>query len=184
MSHIEIETAAIILVLIAAFVVRLIRKPKDRYGKRWEPLAAIIGGSAQGSRLKGSYQGLPIMARIGGEGDETPNYFYEVTVTLGPAPKDWALSFTGEKFLGSGTKAWRIKSKDDDLRTRLADAGAVAAVQDWPNHPEITFKGKTGTLHYWQRASGMYDLPSVEAFQAQLELLAKLSAMNRQANVD
>jgi hypothetical protein len=174
--------ATAVIILIGLGAAAQLRKSRNIYGKLWGPLTPLVKGSARDSRLIGTYQGLPIAARIGGDGGETPSYFYELTATPGPAPQDWALSFTGEKFLGTGTKTWRVKSKDDALRQRLTDAGAAAAMQAWSRQPEITFKGKNGTLHYWEKAEGMYDLPSVEAFQAQLDLLTKLSAMNRQAN--
>ncbi len=183
----EIEygvSAALVVIAAVLAAARFARKSRNQYGKLWAPLAPLVNGTAHGSRLSGTYQKMPVLARIGGGSDEEAEFFYELTLTPGPAPKDWALSFTGEKFLGTGTKTWRVKSKDDDLRQRLTDAGAAAAVQNWPSHPEITYKGKNGTLHYWKRAEGMYDIPSVEDFQAQLDLLAKLAQFNRQTNTE
>ena len=103
-------------------------------------------------------------------------------MTPGITAKDWALSYTGEKFLGTGTKTWRVKSRDDDLKLRLTDAGAVTTIQNWSGQPEIAYKSKSGTLHYWQRVSGPYDVPSPEAFQAQLDLLSRLAEINREVN--
>jgi hypothetical protein len=174
--------AAVVVLLIVLLAVRALRKSKNIYGKLWSPLIPLVNGSAQGSRLSGTYQGMPLTARIAGGPYEEPSYYYELTMTLGGAAGDWSLAYTGEKFLGTGAKTWRVKSKDDDLRQRLTEAGAVTAIQSWANQPEITYKSRNGTLHYWQRVEGMYDLPTPEAFQAQLDLLAALAKINRQAN--
>lgn len=181
----EIELAAGIIVAavpIVLLIARFLRRANDQYGRLWGPLAALVNGSAQGSRMTGTYQEMPVTARLTGGGEDDAAYYYELTMTPGPAPSDWSLAFTGEKFLGTGTKTWRVKSKDDDLRQRLTDAGAVAAIQDWPSQPDVTYKGKTGVLTYRSRVGGAFDLPSVEQFQAQLDLMARLSKLNTQVN--
>ncbi len=174
--------AAIVVVLIVLLAVVIARRRRNVYGKLWAPLLPLVNGSARDSRLSGTYRRMPVTARIAGSGDENPSYHYELTLTPGAAAGDWALSHTGEKFLGTGTKTWRVKSKDDALRLRLTEAGAVGAIQNWASQPEITYKSKSGALHYWQRVEGMYSVPSPEEFQAQLDLLARLAEINREAN--
>lgn len=174
--------AAVVVLLIVLLVVAIRRKGKNVYGKLWLPLIPLVNGSAQGSRLTGTYQGISLTARIGGGGEENPAYHYELTMTPGIAAGDWSLAYTGEKFLGTGAKTWRVKSRDEDLRQRLTDAGAVTAIQSWVDQPEIAYKSKSGTLHYWQRVEGMYDIPTPEQFQQQLDLLAGLAKINRQVN--
>lgn len=176
-----IAVAVVLVILIAFLVVRFVRSANNRYGKLWGPLAAIINGKAQGSRLSGTYRGLPVAARITGGGEDTP-YYYELTMTPGPSPQDWALAYTGEKFLGTGTKAWRVKSKDDGLQRRMTDAGAALAVQTLTGQPDITYKSKNGVLTYRTQTNGAFDIPSLEQFQAQLDLLAQLSELNSKAN--
>lgn len=174
--------AAIIILAIVLIVIAARRKPRNAYGKLWAPLIPLVNGTAQGSRLLGTYGGMPVAARIAGAGEENPAYHYELTMTAGSAAGDWSLAYTGEKFLGTGAKTWRVKSKDGDLAPRLTEAGAVAAIQQWADQPEISYKAKSGTLHYWQRVDGMRDVPTPEAFQAQLDLLAQLAQINQQAN--
>lgn len=175
--------AAVAVVLIVLLVIARTRRGKNAYGKLWAPLIPLVNGSAQGSRLSGTYAGMPVSARLAGEGGEAPAYHYELTLTHGAATGDWALSYTGEKFLGTGVKTWRVKSKDDALARRLTESGAVTALQTWGSQPEITYKSKSGTLHYWQRVDGMYDVPSPEEFAAQLDLLSNLANLNRQVNI-
>ena len=177
-----IAIAAVLVLLIVFLVVRFLRSANSRYGKLWGPLAALVSGKAQGSRLSGTYRGMPVAARITGGGEDTP-YYYELTMTPGPSPQDWSLGFTGEKFLGTGTKAWRVRSKDDGLQRRLTDAGAALAVQDLAGQPDITFKGKNGVLTYRTQTNGAFDIPTVDQFKAQLDLLAQLSELNGKANV-
>ena len=66
---------------------------------------------------------------------------------------------------------------------RLSATGAVDAIRAWPSQPEVTYKSRGGTLHYWQRVEGMYAVPTPDEFRAQLELLARLARINRQADV-
>lgn len=177
-----IMVIAVVLVLLIAFViVRFVRSANNRYGKLWGPLAALINGKAQSSRLAGTYRGMPVAARITGGGEDTP-YYYELTMTPGPSPQDWSLGFTGEKFLGSGAKAWRVRSKDDGLQRRLTDAGAPLVVQNIVGQPDITFKGKNGILIYRTQTNGAFDLPTADQFKAQLDLLAQLSELNGKVN--
>ncbi len=176
-----IAIAVILVILIALLAVRFVKSANNRYGKLWGPLAAMINGKAQGSRLSGTYRGMPVAARITGGGEDTP-FYYELTMTPGLAPQDWALGFTGEKFLGTGAKAWRVKTKDEGLHRRLTDAGAAQAVQSLPGQPDITYKGKNGVLTYRTQTNGAFDLPSADQFKAQLDLLAQLSDLNRKAN--
>lgn len=178
-----IAIAAILVILIALLVVRFFRSANNRYGKLWGPLAALVGGKAQGSRLAGTYRGMPVAARITGGGEDTP-FYYELTMTPGPAPQDWSLGFTGEKFLGSGTKAWRVKSKDDGVQRRLSDAGAALAVQNLSGQPDITYKGKNGVLTYRTQTEGAFDLPTADQFKSQLDLLAHLAELNGEANTN
>lgn len=173
--------ALALVILIAFLIVRFARSANTRYGRLWGPLAALVNGKAQSSRLAGTYRGMPVAARITGGGEDTP-YYYELTMTPGPSPQDWSLGYTGEKFLGSGTKAWRVKSKDDGLQRRLNDAGASLAVQSLTGQPDITFKGKNGILTYRTQTNGAFDLPTADQFKAQLDLLAQLSELNGKAN--
>lgn len=174
--------AAIIVLAVIFIVFAIRRKPRNAYHKLWAPLIPLVHGAAQGSRLSGNYAGMPVTARIAGAGEETPAYHYELTMTPGPSGVDWSLAYTGEKFLGTGAKTWRIKTKDEELCRRLADAGATAAIQAWADQPEIAYKSKSGTLHYWQGVAGMGDVPSPDALQAQLDLLASLAKINKQVN--
>lgn len=175
---------AFAVVIVVLIVVVSARRGKNVYGRLWAPLIPLVGGTAQGSRLSGRHHGMPLTARIAGDADENPAFHYELTLTPGLTTGDWALSYTGEKFLGTGAKAWRVKSKDDALRQRLTEVGAVAAVQDWPDHPDITYKSKSDTLHYWQRVAGAHDVPTPEAFGAQLDLLSRLAEIGRRTATD
>lgn len=145
-------------------------------------LAPLVGGTTRANVLSGTYEGSPMRARIVGDGSEGNPYAYEVSFMPGPQGQNWSLTFTGQKFLGTGEKAWRVKSKDELLAQRLSEAGAAAAMQNWPGTPEITYNAKSGNLEYRDRAEGEYAVPAPGRFEAQLTLLARLAQWQREIN--
>ncbi len=177
----ELEIAAAVLVL-AGGAAALLRRPRDRSVALWAPLARLVGGTTRAHVMTGAYQNTPLRARIVGEGTEGSPYAYELTLTPGAQGQNWSLTWTGQKFLGTGEKTWRIKSKDETLAQRLTDAGAAEAVQGWPSTPEINYNAKSGSLEYRDRAGGQYAVPSVEQFEAQLALMSKLASLQRTLN--
>ncbi len=132
--------------------------------------------------MSGTFDGLPVRARIVGDGSEGNPYAYEVSFMPGSQGQNWSLTFTGQKFLGTGEKTWRVKSKDELLAGRLTEAGASEALQGWPSTPEITYNAKSGNLEYRDRSEGEYAVPAPEQFQAQLTLLSRLVQMHREIN--
>lgn len=177
----EIEIALGALALLGG-IAALLRKPRDPSVTRWLPLARLVEGTTRQNVMVGVFEGIPLRARIVGSGSEGNPFTYELSFMPGAQGQNWSLTFTGQKFLGTGEKAWRVKSRDETLAGRFAEAGAAQSMQGWPSTPEITYNAKSGNLEYRDRAGGEYALPSVEDFQSQLVLLAKLIAMHRQVN--
>ncbi len=178
----EIEIVVGIVVVAAGGAAAWLRRPRDRSIAAWAMLAPLVSGTTRANVLSGTYNGLPMHARIVGDGSEGNPYAYEVSFAPGPQGQNWSLTFTGQKFLGTGEKAWRVKSKDELLAQRLTDAGAASAVQGWPSTPEITYNAKSGNLEYRDRADGEYAVPTPEQFGAHLTLLSRLAQMQREAN--
>jgi hypothetical protein len=171
-----VDAAVGAAVVIAAAAVWAARRGRDRFAPVWRPLLAIIGGQSRAGRISGTYSGMPVEARIAEDGDGAS--FWELSLTLPGGGADWSLTYTGQKFLGSGTKAWRIKSKDEGVPVRMGDAGALDLVRQWPTYPEIDYKAKTGLLSYRENVGGPYAVPAPDAFRAQLDLLVKLAELN------
>lgn len=78
-----------------------------------------MSGSSKGNTLTGSYNGMPVQAKIKSvsDGDNSTEYYYELTLMPGTQGKDWALSYTGDKMLGFGSKSWLKR------RTRRSSSG-------------------------------------------------------------
>jgi hypothetical protein len=173
----------LLLVLIVIGFIWYIRRFNDRLATLWPPLAAVVGGAAKSTTLAGTYQGYPVKARMASESDDSStDYFWEVTQTVDPRGRDWSASYTGDKLLGRGEQAWRLKTKDDALARRLADAGLLRHLEAWPTRPAISFKARNGALLYRERAKGIYNLPDSETFTRQLELLIAIARVNQEHN--
>jgi hypothetical protein len=164
-------------------VVVYLKKANAKYAQLWAPLAGFVSGTAKGSKLTGTFNGMPAQARINAVSDDnSTDYFFELVLTPGAQGKDWSLSYTGDKLLGMGAKSWHVKTKDEGLKQRLSDGGALATIQQWSGFPEITYKSKAGTLKYSVQVNGMYAIPGLDEFKTQLELLSRLAEVNRQVN--
>lgn len=175
---------AVVLVVIIALVVWYIKKANAKYTQLWGALAGPINGTAKGNSLTGTYQNMPVTAKITATNNDNSNtYFYNLEAKPGSQGQDWSVSYTGDKMLGLGAKAWRIKAKDDALAQRLEAAGAVAALQPFTNYPTITYKAKAGTLTYNTQVRNAYAVPSPDEFQQQLALLQQLAQIQQQVNL-
>jgi hypothetical protein len=99
--------------------------------------------------MTGSYEGKPVQARINSVGDDdSAKYYYELTMTPGGQGKDWSLSYIGDKLLGLGQKSWHVKTKDEALKQRLIDGGALALIERWNGYPDVSYKAGKGVLKY------------------------------------
>ena len=174
----------VVIALIAAFVVWIVKRSNAKYAQLWPALASMVDGTFKSSKMTGTYNGMPVQARINAvSNDNSTEYFYELTLTPGAQGKDWALSYTGDKLLGLGEKHWHIKTKDHALEQRLSALGVIDLIEDWRGHPNVTYKSKHGILKYETRVHNAFELPAPDQFKAQLDLLARLAQINAQANV-
>jgi len=183
MEAVIIVGAVVIIALIAWGVVAWTEKANKKYQELWSAVAGTVNGTVKGNSLTGTYNGVPVQARINAVSDDNSSTYYcEITLSPGAQGKDWSLSYSGEKLLGTGAKSWQIKTKDNALKQRLAEAGALAAMQNWPVYPEVIYKSGRGSLKYEEVVGGMYAVPDAPEFQARLELLARLAEINKQVN--
>lgn len=176
---------ALIVALFVWLVIWIIKRSNAKYAQLWGGLTGEVNGSFKGSKMTGTYQGMPLAARINAvsDGDNSSDYFWVLTLTPGAGGKDWSLSYTGEKMLGLGAKSWQVKTKDEALKERLIAAGAPEIMAAWPSHPSITYKAKHGTLTYENKVGGAFSIPGPDEFKSQLNLLSQLSQVNQQANL-
>ncbi|PLS79245.1 MAG: hypothetical protein CYG59_14250 [Chloroflexi bacterium] len=174
--------AIVFIAAIAVLVVVYLKKANAKYAQLWAPLAGFVSGTSKGSKLTGTFNSMPVQARINAVSDDnSTDYFYELVLTPGAQGKDWSLSYTGDKLLGMGAKSWHVKTKDDGLKQRLAES-VLPTLEQWPSFPEITYKAKGGTLKYAIKVKSMYAIPGLDEFKQELELLARLGEINRQVN--
>ncbi len=174
--------AIVFIAAIAVLVVVYLKKANAKYAQLWAPLAGFVSGTSKGSKLTGTFNSMPVQARINAVSDDnSTDYFYELVLTPGAQGKDWSLSYTGDKLLGMGAKSWHVKTKDDGLKQRLAET-VLPTLERWPSFPEITYKAKGGTLKYAIKIKSMYAIPGLDEFKQELELLARLGEINRQVN--
>lgn len=169
--------------LIAWFLIWSTRKSNAEYAKLWGRIAGLVNGTSKGNRMTGTYQGAPVEAEIKmfSDDDET-TYYYKLSLAPGGRGQDWSVRYGGERLFGSGKQHWHVKTKDDALKARLVAARVLELVAVRPQHTEVNYKAKLGTLVYQEDATGAFDVPAPEEFKAQLELLARLADVNRQVN--
>jgi hypothetical protein len=177
--------ALLIVAAVAAFVVWFVKRSHARYTEAWGPLLPLVeGGSSKGSRMTGTYQGMPVSARVRAVSDSdnsNTTYFFEASLTGAAVGRDWAIRYGGQKLLGFGEKVWHVTTKDDALKARLEGSGEFADVAQL-GYPTVTYKARRGEILYSEQVSGMFDIPRPERFSAQLELLARLARLNSQSN--
>lgn len=177
--------ALLIVAGVAAFVVWFVKRSNARYAEAWAALTPLVeGGASKGSRMTGTYQGMPVAARVRPVSDSdnsSTTYFFETSLTAAPVGRDWTIRHGGQKLLGFGEKVWHVSTKDDALKARLEGSGEFAEVARL-GFPTVTYKARRGELLYSEQVSGMFDIPRPERFSAQLELLARLARLNSRAN--
>lgn len=179
----------IAIAAIAALVVWFLKRSYKKYAEAWATLAPIVGGASKGSKMTGTYENLPVAARINAvsDGDNNTSYFFEIKLTTSPAGneprgKDWKILYGGEKLLGFGEKRWHVSTKDETLKRQLEGSGVIQEVERSGNFPSVTYRAKRGELEYSERVGGMFAIPTPERFAAQLDMLARLAQTNERAN--
>lgn len=181
---IAVVAVIIVIALVAPLIVWFNKRNNARYDQLWPSLAPLVNGASKGDTLAGMYNEMPVQARVKtiSDSDNSTEHYYELALTQAVAGKDWALSYSGDKLLGMGKKAWHVKTRDEALKQRLIDAGALGLVEQWPGYPDVSYKAKSGTLHYTIQIKNMFALPAPQEFRAQLDLLTKLARINQQGN--
>lgn len=150
----------------------------DRYAV---PLLPIVAGTVEKQTIRGTYAGLPVVARIRGlsvsqTGEDGYRYEFRIELATGAGGADWSLA---------GADARAIRSKDPSLAARLGAAGVADAMERWPGDlgvPAIANEAKLGRLVAATRVPGVDGWPQAPTFTAQLECLAAIAAANRAAN--
>ena len=178
--------AALIIAGVAYFIYWFLKRSYAKYAEKWSALAPIVSGTAKGAKMTGTYQGLPVTARINAVSDNdntSQRYYFEVTLAGAPAGtgRDWKIQYGGEKFLGFGEKRWHVSTKDDGLKTRFEQSEEFRSVGQL-GYPTISYKAKRGQIEYSEQVKGMFDIPAPERFTTQIELLARLLRANQQLN--
>lgn len=174
----------VFVALVAWFIVWFNKRSNDKFAQLWPSLASQVEGAFKGRKMTGTYNGMPVQAQINTvSNDDSTDYYYALTLDTGAQGKDWSLNYAGTKMLGMGQKAWQVKTRDEALKQRLIDQGAISTMEQWNEYPSVSYKTKQGTLKYETQVRTMHALPSAEQFKAQLELLSHFSGINQRANV-
>jgi hypothetical protein len=174
-----------VFALVIFVIVWFIRRSYAKYAELWGRLAPAVGGTSKGNKMTGTFDGRPLRARlnaVGGGDNSDTSYYFEVVLESPPRGADWKITYGGEKLLGFGEKRWHVSTKDEGLKQRLEQAGALVEVARWNNYPQLEYKAKRGTLEYKAQVSGMYSIPDPTEFEAQLALLSRLARINEQVN--
>ncbi len=137
-------------------------------------LPLIAGTVTNRGRLIGTYAGKSVTI-TGGHISKSSLHVLNTRMMAGCGRADWSMSY--------GADAWHLKIKDDAVKTRLTQAGALDAVARWSDHKTtISYKAKDGMLCATSPFISRY--PDAAAFVIQLEALDALAQCNTRANAD
>lgn len=178
------------------------RFKQARFKGAWSSLTPLVSGTVHAgdtgggsSWLTGAYRGHAVQATMipdrniySGEdsGGWTYNYF-EVAFTGVQGRSAWRISYA-YPVLGFGASSWQLAADSPVLQQALEQTGVtplVAALGQPPSHlqqPVLEFDPRVRILRYREDAGRAW-LPTPQRFQAQLELLVALEAINQQYNV-
>ncbi|GAC1301874.1 MAG: hypothetical protein NVSMB19_10480 [Vulcanimicrobiaceae bacterium] len=183
-------TAAVLYGFVKLFRAN-VRMSKKKFGDASAALLPLIAGTANADKLTGTYCGKSVTAHLlrqvesgGTDGDRDVAYYFVTSLTAGPGHANWSLVYTGDALMGLGTKSWHIRTKDEALKQRLTEAGALDAVARLGDHkPEIAYGANDGIVSATSPRSYRKTYPDAAAFKNTLEALAALADCNVRANV-
>lgn len=166
-----------IFALAGVIIVWAWRRNNAKFSQLWPTIAPQVNGTFKGGTLTGTHNGQPVQAKLSHvSDDDSTTYTYELSLTGTPGGRDWSL------VSAKNGNDWTIKTKDQELASRLADAGVLGLMAAWDGKPSIAYRAKQGTLIYKVNPKSQYAVPSPELFGAQLDLLDRLQAANRVAS--
>ena len=183
MSFLAIVLVVSLVGVVLLFMLFAGRRPQGRGRQEaWAQIANLIGGTARGRKVTGSYRGRAVDVSLQNHGYETDLYYYHQIMKVGIRGFDWAVSFGETSFLNP-TKGWHIKCGDEALRRRLAEAGAFELIEQAPGKPDVRYRADKGTLEYSLCVVVDTYVPTPDEFETQLGLLARLADINEELNV-
>jgi hypothetical protein len=184
-----------VLLPVLYYVAKFITIIGDAWSARiFAPLAAAIDGTVKGGTMRGRYQGHDLRVSyahnpsLEWEWEEaravTINAFYIEVMDL-PGHQDWKIRFYVFGTFGQGPKKLVIEAKDFALGERLAQSSVLAAVYavsaPTDYYLTVAYDARSRILTYTDDVSPR-SVPLREKFAAQLELVARLVAINGQVN--
>lgn len=170
----------------------LVNKVKNaKFARAWAPLRPVIegsavvedGGGAATSWLTGTYQGLPVVARMNPEknlySDDGGPRFNEFSVAVRDlkGEHDWTFEMRGKP--EPGRSPWVVTAESTALAQRLERAGIESRLPGL-GYPKITFRRQTGLLEYVVDVTPSL-VPTPELFRQALDFLVWLAAAHRDA---
>lgn len=172
------------IVAVTALIALWYRMMMRKLARLWAPNILLVNGTFSRFRalLRGTYQGQPVMAYLGnesgGEDATAKSYSYTVRVTVPPGFENWAVAYAIPR--KGEPPAWTIKAKPGPAE-QLKVAGLLTAVENAPRNWRLRYRAGKGRLELSISGVGMYFCPDTPTFQAQLDLLMRLTAVKTAA---
>jgi hypothetical protein len=161
------------------------------------PLAPVINGHVERSRRRivGTYEGWPVHVFIQPQRSvETYSSSTSATSRINefsiaipnlPGGADWRLQFNVTGVLGQGGRKLFFGMNDEQLRSRLEQAGVIedvsAVSSPTLSYVTVKYETRTQTLTYTDDVSPSR-VPSSARFAVYLALVARLAALNNRVN--
>lgn len=192
----------VVIVLILLPILYGIGRAGSALGDIWTayilaPLAPVVGGHVERSRRRivGSYEGWPVQVFF--DPKRSVNSFsgrnsassrinaFSIAIPELPGAGDWRLQFHVTGLLGQGGRELGIYAADEQLKSRLEEAGVMADVgavsSATLSYVTAQYEVRTRTLTYTDDVSPSR-IPSQARFAVYLALAARLAALNARVN--
>jgi len=164
--------------LATLFYVVVVRRDKTRERKAaWRHVVEAIEGTYQDTKIRGTHQGKSVEVFLNNGGYEIDIYSYFIRLKVPIQGFDWRVDFIAH------SRTLEIRSDEEELKDKLAEAGLITLIQSVSGHPQVRYRADKGTIEYEMLVGDDSYVPSADEFQTQLNLLTQLAELNSKLNV-
>ena len=160
------------------------RRGKADLAAALAPLADLVGGEVEVERaeVRGRYSGHLVFGRMA-NASEGPGRVFQTDLIDPAGGASWRMTSDPPK-QSSAPPQERLETDDADLRTQLAlewATLAAGAIEPRLDRYRIEYDSEAGRLRFSRPMRTRRDIPGVDAFKRQLDLLVALGPINRAA---
>jgi cbb3-type cytochrome oxidase subunit 3 len=185
--YVQFAIAMCFVVFIALFATAYLavmfnRRAKADLDAALRPLAGVIDGTIDLDEavVSGSYRGHLAFCRVT-SGSDGPGRVFQTDIVDAAGGTDWRWTTTGSK-TGEAEPNQEVLPSPDDLSIEMKEllrTGASSIFDTRRAWGRVLYDAAGGILRFERPMQTRRDIPVVETFRKQLELLVQLGPLNR-----